>query len=146
MANNDEKNDNLGNFTSGTNYKNLIDNFRISPSDLFIAPNISDLIKPIEIPDIEPIGEVFDTIIQKQDEQLKNQNQVIENQNQQIIELQNLSLKKDKEIQELKTINDKKDAEFIEYQNGAKKEKIKWWFTTGIAVVGLIVAIVGIII
>lgn len=119
-------------------------NFKpISSSDLFVASNISDLFKPIEMPEIEPIGEVFDTIIQKQDEQLNNQNQVIENQNQQILELQNLSLKKDKEIQELKTINDKKDAEFIEYQNGVKSERKKWYFTTIIAVLSLIIAIIG---
>ena len=70
-----------------------------NPRDLFpSAANIYDsLISKIDMPenDVAPVGELFENIAKKQDEQIEKQNQVIENQNQQIIELQNLGLKKD---------------------------------------------------
>ena len=56
--------------------------------------------------DVASVGELFENIAKKQDEQIEKQNQVIENQNQQITELQKLGLKKDEEINELKTIKE----------------------------------------
>lgn len=121
----------------------------IEPSDLYINTfNPSDYFKTMDFDpaEIAPLGEAFGEITKRQDEQIIKQNEIIENQNQQIIELQNLGMLKDKEIEELKTINNKKDAEFIELKNNDKKENKKWWFTTGIAIIGLIIAIVGLFI
>lgn len=120
---------------------------KLNPRDLFpSAANIYDsLIPKIDMPkiDVAPVGELFENIAKKQDEQIEKQNQVIENQNQQITELQKLGLKKDEEINELKTINNKKDAELIEAQNSAKKESKKWWITTGLTILALILAFIA---
>lgn len=120
---------------------------KLNLRDLFpSAANIYDsLIPKIDMPEIDvaPVGELFENIAKKQDEQIEKQNQVIENQNQQITELQKLGLKKDEEINELKIINNKKDAELIEAQNSAKKESKKWWITTGLTIVALILAFIA---
>lgn len=123
---------------------------KLNPRDLFpSAANIYDsLIPKIDMPEIDvaSVGELFENIAKKQDEQISKQNEVIQNQNQQIIELQNIALKKDEEIKELKDLNMKKSAEFYEMEQSAKKERRKWWVTTGLAIAALVVAIVGVIV
>lgn len=126
---------------------NLPDIRPIQPNDIFKNTfDVSEFYKKIDMPEPQQIGNVFEDIINRQDQQLEKQNQVIENQNQQIIELQNLSAKKDEEIEELKTINNKKDAEFMEAQKSAKTERKKWWFTTILAILAFLVSIAGIIV
>ena len=119
----------------------------VKPADMYIKPiDYSSMFSKVEMPEITPVGEVLESITKRQDEQIAKQNEVIENQNQQILELQNIALKKDEEIKELKDLNMKKSAEFYEMELSAKKERKKWWITTGLAIAALVVAIVGVIV
>ena len=119
----------------------------IKPADMYIKPiDYASMLPEVELSEVAPVGEFLENITKRQDEQISKQNEVIQNQNQQIIELQNIALKKDEEIKELKDLNMKKSAEFYEMEQSAKKERRKWWVTTGLAIAALVVAIVGVIV
>ena len=119
----------------------------IKPADMYVQPiDYASMFPKVELPEVTPVGEFLENITKRQDEQISKQNEVIQNQNQQIIELQNIALKKDEEIKELKDLNMKKSAEFYEMEQNARKERKKWWITTGLAIAALVVAIVGVIV